>query len=179
MEHAANNSMADTEWHYELNGARLGPVSESEILSLITDQKLARRSFVWKKGMPDWTRLDATVFSSYFSDSPPPLAGEAVDNTLVWWLAFAPILGTFAAGFLSGITHKNINDFWWVTVVLNIALSVVDEKKLQKAGYDTKKMGSSWLVPVYLFKRAQILGQNNAYFIVWVVLFSLSLFSDI
>jgi hypothetical protein len=88
MEHAANNSMADTEWHYELNGARLGPVSESEILSLITDQKLARRSFVWKKGMPDWTRLDATVFSSYFSDSPPPLAGEAVDNTLVWWLAF-------------------------------------------------------------------------------------------
>jgi len=39
-------------------------------------------------------------------------------------------------------------------------------------------MGSAWLVPVYLFNRAKVLKQNNAYFIIWVVLFCLSLVTD-
>lgn len=178
MEIAANTATTGDEWHYESDGVRLGPVSHSEILSLISSSKLARGSFVWKKGMPDWTTLDSTVFSSQFSDSPPPLTGEAVDNTLVWWLAFAPLGGAFIAGFLSGATDKPMSKFWWVTLVLNIALSIADEKKLQKAGHDTEKMGGAWLVPVYLFNRAKVLKQNNAYFIVWVVLFCLSLVTD-
>lgn len=178
MEIAANTATTGDEWHYELSGVRLGPVSHSEILSLISRSKLARGSFVWKKGMPDWAILESTVFSSQFSDSPPPLTGDAVNNTLVWWLAFAPIGGVFAAGFLSGVTHKSMSNFWWVTLVLNIALSIADEKMLQKAGHDTEKMGGAWLVPVYLFNRAKVLKQNNAYFIVWVVLFCLSLITD-
>lgn len=179
MEAALNNSASGAEWHYELNGGRLGPVGEAEILSLIANDKLGRGSYVWQKGMTDWIKLESTVFSSQFSDSPPPLSGEAISNTLVWWLAFAPLLGVFIAGLLSGITNKSISDFWWTTLILNIALSMVDEKKLKKAGHNTENMGAAWIVPVYLFKRAKVLKQNNAYFIVWVVLFSLSLFSDI
>ena len=178
LEIAADSSTTGSEWHYELNGARLGPVKHSEILSLISSSKLARGSYVWKKGMGDWATLDSTVFSSQFSDSPPPLTGEAIDNTLVWFLAFAPVLGVFVAGLLAGAMHKSIGNFWWVTLVLNIGLSIVDEKKLQKAGHNTEKMGSAWLVPVYLFNRAKVLKQNNAYFIIWVVLFCLSLVAD-
>lgn len=179
MEIAADIATTGAEWHYELNGVRLGPVSHSEILSLISGGKLDRGSYVWKKGIPDWTTLNSTVFSSQFSDSPPPLTGAAVNNTLVWWLAFAPVLSTFVVGFLSAATHKSMSSFWWVTLVLNVALSIADEKMLQKAGHNTEKMGGAWLVPVYLFNRAKVLKQNNAYFIVWVVLFCLSLFADL
>jgi len=178
METATNNAALGAEWHYELNGGRLGPVSEAEILSLISNNKLARGSFVWKKGMQGWVTLDATDFASQFSDSPPPLTGDAINNTIIWWLAFAPVLGAVLAGFLSGFTHKSISNFWWATLVLNIALSIADERALKKAGHSTEKMGSAWLVPVYLFNRAKILKQSNAYFIVWVVLFCLSLLSD-
>jgi len=178
-ERAATPRSAGIEWHYESKGVRLGPVSEAEILSQISSGQLEQRSFVWKKGMADWTPLESTVFSSQFGHSPPPLTGQAVDNTFVWWLAFAPVLGVFIAGFLSGLTHKDIGQFWWVTLVLNIILSMIDENKLKKAGNDTSKMGASWIVPVYLFKRAKVLKQNNSYFIVWVVLFCLSLLSDL
>lgn len=178
IEIASNGSATEGEWHYELGGNRLGPVTEGAMLLLIADRKLTRGSFIWKKGMPDWVTLDSTIFSSQFSNTPPPLTGAAISNTLIWWLAFAPLLGIFIAGFLAGATHKNISDFWWTTLVLNLALSMADERKLKRAGHDTEKMGGAWIVPVYMFKRAQVLKQNNAYFIVWLVLFCLSLFSD-
>lgn len=166
------------EWHYELNGARLGPISDAAVRALISEQKLTRDSFVWKKGLADWTTVGNTIFSNEFIESPPPLSGAAIDNSLVWWLAVAPLAGMFLAGFLSGLTQKDIGNFWWVTLVLNIVLSTLDEKKLQKAGHDTSRMGSAWLVPVYLYKRAEVLKQKNTYFIVWVVLFCLSLLAD-
>ncbi len=56
-----------------------------------------------------------------------------------------------------------------VTLALNIGFSSLDEKRLQKAGHDTSRMGSSWIVPVYLFKRSRILKQSSAYFVVWIV----------
>ena len=33
-------------------------------------------------------------------------------------------------------------------------------KESKKAGHDTSKMGSAWIVPVYLYKRAHVLKQN-------------------
>ncbi len=45
-------------------------------------------------------------------------------------------------------------------------LSYIDEKKLKASGYDTKSLGSIWIIPVYLFKRAKMLGQSYGYFIV-------------
>ena len=67
-----------------------------------------------------------------------------------------------------------------VTVILNIALSILDERKLRKAGWDTNKIrGMVWLVPVYLFKRAKLLEQNLAYLIVWLVAFGLVFFNMI
>ena len=169
----------DTEWHYEMNGVRSGPVSESSIIDMIATKKLGRSSYVWSKGMADWMTMETTSFSRQFASTPPPLTGEAVNNTLVWWLAFGPLLGIFLAGFLAGATEKDISDFWWTTLVLNVALSLADEKKLKKAGHNTDSMGMAFIVPVYLFKRAKVLKQSNSYFIVWVVLFVLSLFADI
>lgn len=60
-----------------------------------------------------------------------------------------------------------------ITIALNIMLSILDERKLEKAGVKTEKFkGMVWLVPVYLFQRAKALDQSLAYFIVWIVCFS-------
>ena len=112
-------------------------------------------------------------------ESPTDASAVVVNNTLVWWLAFTPIIGVVVAGLLAALTRKHISYFWWVTLILNIGLSMFDEQMLKKAGHDTEKMGGAWLVPVYLYKRAQVLNQNNAYFIVWTVLFVLTLLSDL
>ena len=108
-------------------------------------------------------------FRSYIKDS-------GVSNTVVWWLAFAPVLGSFASGFLAALFHIGIWHFWWITLALNIGLSMADEKNLREAGFETSKLGQAWLVPVYLYKRAELLEQGNTYFMVWTILFVLSIF---
>ena len=170
-----SGATSDVEWHYEMNGVRHGPVSESAIHQLIATRALGRTSYVWSKGMADWMTVETTPFSRQFADTPPPLTGAAVNNTLVWWLAFGPLLGYLLAAFLAGAADADIDDFWWTTLVLNIALSLADEKKLKTAGHDTARMGLAFIVPVYLFKRAEVLKQNNSYFIVWVVMFVITL----
>jgi ribosomal protein L40E len=113
--------------------------------------------------------------------------GANVSNGTVWVLALAPLIGLMLEYFIAGIIYADSPDFDWdvfnavgsgqlffVTVILNIALSILDERKLRKAGWDTNKIrGMVWLVPVYLFKRAKLLEQNLAYFIVWLVAFGL------
>ncbi|KZZ29387.1 hypothetical protein A3754_22835 [Alcanivorax sp. HI0083] len=67
-------------------------------------------------------------------------------------------------------------EFWYITLALNIALSFWDEKRLEQSGIDTSKFkGITWLIPVYLYQRAQALKHNLAYFIVWLVCFALML----
>ena len=116
---------------------------------------------------------------------PPPLHGEMVNNTVVWILAFAPILGYLLQCFLYGLIHHNdvwldvsgAQNYWFVTLILNIVLSYYDEQRLSAAGHDTSKFkGFVWLVPVYLFQRAKYLKQNLAYFIAWMICFVIILF---
>jgi len=169
-------TFADTAWHYEMQGERFGPVAESEISAMVSQGRLKRESYVWQQGSPSWVRLESTKFRFHFSSTPPPLTGSAIRNDIVWWLAFAPVIGAFLGGLLGEMTNIPYSKLWWVTLALNVGLSIADENLLKKAGHDTSSMGASWLVPVYLYKRAEILKQNNAYFIVWVILFCLSLF---
>ncbi|HBE2307500.1 DUF4339 domain-containing protein, partial [Salmonella enterica] len=54
----------------------------------------------------------------------------------------------------------------------------LDERKLRKSGVDTTAFGwLAWLIPVYLWRRAKILGQKPAYFWVWLVMLILVLFT--
>jgi hypothetical protein len=88
---------------------------------------------------------------------------KSVNNILIWILAFIPLIGAlFEFGTL-------------VFLAINIILCFIDDKILEKSGYDTDSL-DAWLVPVYLYKRAKMLGHNLAYFIVWCVSFGLSFF---
>lgn len=177
----------DKIWFYEEDGQRAGPVSESEIAQLIKATKISYGTPVWKKGFPDWLVIEKTDLRVQLEAvAPPPLTGAHVNNTVVWVLAFAPILGYFleavAASFVYGdnnwLADKALasNEFWFITLVLNIGLSYFDERRLQRAGHNTDKFrGWIWFVPVYLYQRAKWMKQNLAYFIVWIVCFLISL----
>lgn len=112
----------------------------------------------------------------------PAAPAVAVSNTVVWFLAFAPLIGWLLEGVVAYMLNSeselaaqyawNSRSYWFITIGLNIGLSVRDELVLKKAGIDTQTFkGMTWLVPVYLFQRAKMLGHGNGYFITWIVCF--------
>lgn len=173
-------AVVDPVWFYEENGQRKGAIPEAEIIQLIQSVRVSYGTAVWKKGFPDWLKVENTDLKSYLEDTaPPPLTGVHVDNTVIWVLAFAPLIGLCLEYALAFLLYDNefavdlavgSNKFWFVTLALNIGLSFLDEKRLQKAGHDTDKFkGWVWLVPGYLYQRAKNLNQNLAYFVTWIV----------
>ena len=163
-------------WYYEEDGKKVGPIPSSKIKLLAkNNHTIYRFTKVWRDGMPEWKKAEETELSQYF-EGPPPLSGDGVSNTFVWILAFAPIIGAIIVSILTELFHSHV--FWMVNVGLNIVLALLDERKLNAAGHNTRalKLGSAWLVPVYLYKRSKALKQNLAYFIVWIVAFILCIF---
>ena len=59
------------EWHYTVNGMQSGPVTISQLRSLVTAGTIAHSDHVWKPGMPAWTPLDRV----------PELIGQAPSGT--------------------------------------------------------------------------------------------------
>lgn len=179
----------ENKWFYEENGQRKGPVSESEMVQFIKALVISHGTSVWKQGFPDWLKLENTDLRIHLDDSaPPPLTGDHINNTIVWVLAFAPLIGYFLEWVVAGVIYgENLfaaqvamagSSYWFVTLGLNIALAFFDERRLRNAGHNTNKFkGWVWLVPVYLYQRAKATKQNLAYFIIWIICFILVLFS--
>jgi hypothetical protein len=176
----------DDGWFYEDKGERKRAASMQELVSLIETGALDRRSLVWKEGFAEWQHLGDTELRQHLNtQTPPPLTGQHVNNTLVWVLAFAPLIGYTLEWALAFAIHESDyraeramaeGGYWFITLGLNILLGVLDEKRLQKAGHNTSHFrGWVWLVPVYMFQRAKHLQQNLAYFVVWLVCFALIL----
>lgn len=172
-------------WFYENKGERIGPVAEQSIVELVNNGILSYGALVWKKGLPDWIKIENSELREHVEDiAPPPLTGSHVNNTIVWILAFAPIIGLIMEAIVAGIKYKGNefliekslmnSEFWYITLILTISLSLWDEKRLEKCGVNVEKFsGWVWLVPVYLFQRAKHLKHNYAYFIVWIISLSL------
>lgn len=175
-------------WFYEEKGERKGGIKEDEIISMIKSGKLSSDTLIWKKGFPNWLTIQNSSLKEHIDDSlPPPLKGEHVNNTVIWFLAFAPIIGYLLEWIIAGMVYGNewqaeqavsSGNFFYVTLILNIGLSLLDEKKLKSAGHNTTKYrGWVWLVPVYLFQRAKNLNHNMSYFSVWIISFLLVIFT--
>jgi hypothetical protein len=173
-------------WYYETNGERKGPVREETLLQLLKNNTLNPDSVVWKVGMVNWLPISNTdLKEKVLYTTPPPLSGKNINNSIVWTLAFAPVIGYwlellvaysfYETEVLAEVAFMN-NELWFITLILNITLSILDERKLGKAGVDTDKLkGLAWLVPVYLYQRAKALQHSYAYLITWIVCFIWSL----
>ncbi|WP_439860848.1 DUF4339 domain-containing protein [Pseudomonas sp. MBLB4136] len=90
------------QWFYEEKGVRKGGVSEQEMIELIRAGHLSYGSSVWAHGFTEWTKLENTPLRQHLQNTPPPLAGSQVSNTLVWVLAIAPIIGYLMEWFVAG-----------------------------------------------------------------------------
>lgn len=111
------------------------------------------------------------------SFQPAPSSYNKIDNNIVWILAFAPLIGEMIEQFIMGaLDFPHNKNLWFITYFLNVLLCYYDSDKLKKAGYDTESLGATWIIPAYLYKRAEMLKENNAYLWVWVVIFILILF---
>ncbi|MDH0293184.1 DUF4339 domain-containing protein [Pseudomonas sp. GD04087] len=174
------------QWHYEKNGERKGGFDQQQIIDLIRSGTLTYGSMVWKKGMAAWAKIEQTELRQHLEEfGPPPLTGSGVNNKIVWLIAFAPIIGYLLESFVAGLFGANEaqweramseNRYWYVTLALNIGLSVLDSKRLKQAGHDVSHFkGWVFVVPVYLYQRSKLLNQNLAYFITWIVCFVLSM----
>jgi hypothetical protein len=59
-------------WYYARNGHQVGPVSESEIPSLINSGVVVASTLVWHEGLTDWIPANQSTLSKLFSGSTPP-----------------------------------------------------------------------------------------------------------
>ncbi len=108
------------------------------------------------------------------SFAPNGQALPVVDNSLVWILAFVPLLGILTGVLLA--TGVSII----ICVAINCTLMWCDEKKLKNQGYDTRYLKWCWLlVPVWIFKRVRLVGGGNEYAAVWVATFVLSIIASV
>ncbi|MCQ4346389.1 DUF4339 domain-containing protein [Pseudomonas stutzeri] len=181
-----NDTSREAAWFYAEDGERHGSLDEAQMVELIRAGRLGRHTPVWKIGDSDWRLLDDSELRPHLDAlSPPPLCDRHVDSTLAWVLAFAPLLGyllewllAFALASSAPAVQRAMDEasYWYVTPALNVLLGVLDEKRLQKAGHDTRHFrGWVWLVPVYLYQRARHLRQTPSYFVVWLLAFGLLL----
>jgi hypothetical protein len=64
----------------------------------------------------------------------------------------------------------------WVVFACNCGILALDHMRLKMSGIDVSAL-SGWmcvLIPVYLFKRAELLGHKLSYFWVWIACFLIS-----
>ena len=173
----------NTQWFYEVNGKRSDATAYEDIVTLISSEKISGKNLVWNSTMRDWMPLESTELRAHLvtRKTPPPLTGNAVNNSTVWTLAFAPVISLFIESIIAFSVYDTefmatqsiaAGEYFWVAIIINIALSFRDEKKLREAGHDTSNFkGMAFFVPVYLFKRAKALQQSPSYFWTWIGLF--------
>ncbi|KAB5618607.1 DUF4339 domain-containing protein [Pseudomonas putida] len=162
--------MSEGSWYYALNGSRQGPFTIEQMREFVTSSAINAETKVWA-GAGEWVSLKETDLASsiHRPAGPPPLAATEVDNRFVWGLVGIQLVGGVIE-LISGVS------LWWAFLILNVGLCVADEKRLKAAGHSAPTTWWVFLIPVYLWKRANLLGQNKNYFYAWVAAFVVSLF---
>lgn len=160
-----------TDWHYATNGTQTGPVSFDEIVNAIKSGVITLNTKVWN-GEGEWKKAGKTMLAEYFTPTdstiPPPLAGEDIDNKFMWLLVSVPIIGVII-DLIAGTT------LMFPSIIANVALCMLDEKKLKSAGHETPVHWSVFIVPIYLWKRTKLLSHQKHYFSAWVAVFFISI----
>ena len=159
-------------WYYAMNGEQVGPISFQEMKGLIEKGKIKPENKIWG-GEGDWKSAKDTELSDLFKKPtsnafPPPLAGTDIDNKFIWAVVAVPIVGVVIE-LIAG------TELIWLYIAANIICCVLDEKKLKAAGQKAPTNWMVFLVPVYLWKRADLLNQKKHYFWAWIAAFVISI----
>jgi hypothetical protein len=147
-------------------------VTNDAFEGLINRSEIDGDTLVWESSLgPKWRRLDEIEGYKAGVDEPPPLPASHVSNQTAWFLAFVPIIGAFAENSMvqSG-AQLSYGAILLCYCIVNSGLSWFDLRKIKAAGLRgrTLEVWTILLVPVYLYKRANYLGQPLHYFWAWI-----------
>ena len=113
------------------------------------------------------------------SAAPQVSAEDAITNRLIAWLiACVPLMGSLIT---LGVEDLSLSASSFLYCVLNSIFCAIDESRLKKQGFDTSSCAWFWgalLVPVYIYRRARLVGDDNSYFVGWFVMLGVSVFVD-
>ena len=130
---------------------------------------------------PATESISAPVPAAETAAAPQVSAEDASTNRLIAWLiACVPLMGSLIE-LLTGLGEARFGASAFLYCVLNSILCAIDESRLKKQGFDTSSCAWFWgalLVPVYIYRRARLVGDDNSYFIGWFVMLGLSVFVD-
>jgi hypothetical protein len=89
---------------------------------------------------------------------------------LIIILVIAPLLGAILQAIISNFTGASYGHLMIVFLIVNISLAFYDADRLKLTGEYSSSLGSPALVPVYLYKRAKLLGHSYGYAVIWTIL---------
>lgn len=125
--------------------------------------------------------VSAPVPAAESAAAPQVSAEDASTNRLIAWLiACVPLMGSLIT-LLTGIGASSWGASAFLYCVLNSIFCSIDESRLKKQGFDTSSCSWFWgalLVPVYIYRRARLVGDDNSYFVGWFVMLGVSVFVD-
>lgn len=156
-------------WHYEVDGRREGPITASELRAMKMSSEMRRDTLVWNSEVGGPWRPISEVDLSHVVRSVQP---SAVSDGLAWAIAMVPILGAFAELILQddGYLDPDSTVAFKVYSLLYAVLAFLDVSHIRGQVGTARGIGWwFWLPPVYLFKRARLLGQSLACFVTWFV----------
>lgn len=158
-------------WYWSKNGVKQGPVTEEEMRLLVASGEIDKETSVWN-GEGNWVTANKSHFRQYFQKNPPTgepgVVSGLVDNKYVWMVALVPVVGMIAELLAR-------RELIWLYLVLNVAILFFDQYKLQKQGFSAPQKWWVILVPVYLWKRAELLDHSKNYVYAWVAAFVLTI----
>jgi hypothetical protein len=156
-------------WYYIDKGEIIGAFSKSEMLSMYHRGTIKETTEVWNKTMSDWMELKQTTLTKKKSLSQKNKALHKVDeseinNSLVWILAFVPLL-------LAGAVYLKSLPFVIILIVIHVAICITDANLLINAKQMKKSMllMAVFLTPVYLVQRAKAIKKGILYLPIWSI----------
>jgi hypothetical protein len=171
------------EWFYEKGGKKLGPLPEDRLLKIREAGEVTDNTLVWNTTFGgEWRRFSEAGVGTN-GNSPPPLPAERLDDSFAWIFAVVPIIGLLIESFLTEIGDGSAPEPGAVVLGYAVAygiLAYLDGKQILRSGRNPNSSTIGWLfwlAPMYLFKRARIVGQGQHLLIIWIVAFMVSIVS--
>lgn len=108
-----------------------------------------------------------------------PPENDTWGNWTPWAIACVPVIGAIVEALLAKVLRHGSSYLFLITLGLNVFLCSLDANALKAKGYTEAQLGNIFLIPVYLFRRAKLLGEKAAYAILWCALFGLQLLGSL
>ena len=168
-------------WHYNLNGATLGPVSREDILALYGKGTVNEATLVWDSAEGGEWRKYGDVQSFRSNTVPPPLPAAAVSDKWIWAMVSIPVVGAILELVISesfGLDTGGVG--FIICYVAMYGVFASQDADVIKASGRKGEVGTIWgwvlFVPAYFFVRAKRLGKNQITLGAWIVSFVMGIF---